>query len=198
VIAYENRLRPWWYRTRELSLQWRSSSAEFEFVSVPGGFCAEGGWWRSKGGDDSTFAPHGCKHGGVWTVSEWIGAFREGLTYAAFPAGVTTMGDGALCRCRSLTWLGIASTVTTIGRSAVRGCSRLMQPDLRSVRNWRRYPPCHCGDERASDPLRPERRDALRRSHDALERRRGSRPQPRLRRVGELSTKSPCKVAGRP
>jgi hypothetical protein len=41
-VALENGFRPWWFRTREVSLKGRASS-KLEFVSAPEGFSAEGG-----------------------------------------------------------------------------------------------------------------------------------------------------------
>jgi hypothetical protein len=146
VLAFENGFGPWWYLTREVSLKWRAS-AELKFVPAPAGFSVEGGWWRSKSGDESALSSLGSEGDGMWILPKSIDGWD--LTYAALPAGVKTIGAaafegcaalarlrippsvvaigaGAFRRCSGLTWLEIPSSVTTIGDCAFAQCSHLV------------------------------------------------------------------------
>jgi hypothetical protein len=152
LSAHENSIRPWWYRTREVSLKWRVS-AKLEFVSAPEGFSADGGWWLSTRGGETVLPPlpPGC--GGVWTLPEPFGtellicaelpasvttigacAFygRSTLKRLRIPSSVATIGEYAFFRCSGLTQVEIPSSVTTIGRSSFCGCSGLRRVEISS------------------------------------------------------------------
>jgi hypothetical protein len=49
MVALHGGFRPWWNRTRDVSLKWRAS-AQMEFVSAPEGFFSDGGWWTDVSG----------------------------------------------------------------------------------------------------------------------------------------------------
>jgi hypothetical protein len=129
LMSYENGLAPWWYHTREVSLNWRASK-ELGFVPAPEGFLVEGGWWKSKGGGESGLPPLGPGGGGVWVLPGSVK--RMGLTYAVLPAGVTTIGKYAFRECSIVTPLGFPSTVTAIGGLAFWHCSGLTRVEIPS------------------------------------------------------------------
>jgi hypothetical protein len=92
VLAFENGFGPWWYLTRQVSLMWRAS-AELAFVPAPEGFSVDGGWWRSRSGDEWALSQLGSEGDGMWKLPKSIQ--RRDLTYGALPAGAKTIGDFA-------------------------------------------------------------------------------------------------------
>jgi hypothetical protein len=129
LVAVQNGWRLWWYRTREVSLQWRPS-AELEFVSAPEGFSADGGWWKAEDGAESALSRPRSEYGGKWTLPSRV---KPGdVTFAALPAGVTAIENGAFARCAGLRQVEMPSSVTTIGDSAFSYCSSLMRLEIPS------------------------------------------------------------------
>jgi hypothetical protein len=122
LVTFENGFRPWWYRTREVSLKWRASS-ELEVVSPPKGFSARGGWLGVKYGGESALPALDSEYCGFWFRSWSVG--KQDMTYAALPANVTTIGDCALSHCSCLTMVAIPSSVTVIAAFAFCFCSAL-------------------------------------------------------------------------
>jgi hypothetical protein len=92
MVAFENGFRPWWYRTREMSLKWRPS-VKLEFTSPPDGFSVRGGWLTFKKGGDSALPALDKGGSRVWTLPRSVD--RRDLMCAVLPAGVTAMGVSA-------------------------------------------------------------------------------------------------------
>jgi hypothetical protein len=118
---------PWWHGVRELSQEWRASS-ELELVAAPEGFSLEGGWWRSKSGEEFPLAPLNSGGAGVWILPKSVK--REDLIGVALPSGVTTIGKKGLRDCSGLAVLKIPSGVTTIGYAAFFRCSGLTRVEI--------------------------------------------------------------------
>jgi hypothetical protein len=143
VVALENGFRPWWGRTREVSLKWRAS-AMMEFMSAPGGFSSEGGWWtavsgvtsalRGLGGESShgPGLPDGVLRVGAAVEFEWTKAMSQAqlgdaklVKSVVFAVGAAAIGERALFRFGVLESVVFTVGCIDIGDYAFAGCTAL-------------------------------------------------------------------------
>jgi hypothetical protein len=143
VVALENGFRPWWSRTREVSLKWLAS-AKMEFVSAPEGFSSEDGWWTAVPGATSVLrglgsdtrlgsTPRdGALHGRsavriVWTRLLFGGRWSDAqlVKSVVFPPGVTAIGERALYEFEALESVVFPAGCIDFGQEAFEGCKAL-------------------------------------------------------------------------
>jgi hypothetical protein len=148
VVVFERGLRPWWGRTREVSLEWRAS-VEMEFMMAPEGFSAEGGWWTAllgatsalRGlGSEARLAPRLIERAlrvgsGGWF--EWTVAMSDAqmsdpklVKSVVLPLGVTVIGERALYRFKALESVVFPVSCVDFGMEAFADCKALKSVSL--------------------------------------------------------------------
>jgi hypothetical protein len=153
LLTYGNGFRPWWFRTREVSLKWRAS-LQLEFVSAPEGLSPEGGWWTAVSGVVSALpavsweAGEGHTQevsavsggaGGTRSASrvEWTAAMSQAqlgkralVKSIVFPAGITAIGWRALKGLEALESVVFPVGCTVFGAESLQGCKSLKAVSL--------------------------------------------------------------------
>jgi hypothetical protein len=148
MVALESGSRPWWFGTREMALQWRSSS-QMVFATAPEGFSTEGGWWKSVSGVVSALPAGRCEaesgsaqpgpgmtEGTDSTVSALNGNWTAEMSRSrlgkksvvksvVFPAGVTAIGERALAEFCVLESVVFPAGCTAFDSGAFHSCTSL-------------------------------------------------------------------------
>jgi hypothetical protein len=146
-VAGENGFRPWWSRTREVSLKWRAT-AKMIFASAPEGFSAEDGWWTALSGTTSALRRPGREACVGRRLSEGRRRVRPGIEFewtreisptqwgdprfvnrtvksVVFPWGVTAIGERALYYFEALESVMFPVGCSAFGKIALDGCEAL-------------------------------------------------------------------------